>query len=177
MSLRKARKTFYSVENRPLPNLKNLLVLPFNTNLAEVPRILKVFNVNVVFNSCILKDIVIRNSPACTNGCVYKIPCKNCNKMYLGQSGKELQVRLNQHKYCVRTGNMSSALFVHINETNHCIDWKNSQEIVRCQDITKRNIIESCLIKNGRDNLLNLSEGLFKLDPFIIQNISNFVKI
>ena len=177
VSLRKARKTFYSVDNRPPPNFKNLLVLPFNTNLIGVPRLLKSFNVNVVFNNKSIKNIVIKNSPVCTTGCIYKIPCKHCNKMYVGQTGKGLQVRLNQHRKCVRDGSMSSALFVHMNDTNHGIDWENSQEIVKCQDVTKRNIIESCIIKNGREDLINLSDGLFKLDSFIIQRICSSFKM
>ena len=95
---------------------------------------------------------------------------------YVGQTGKELSVRLNQHKYCVRTGQMSSALFVHMNNFNHQIDWANSNQIVNCKNIIKRNIIESAFIKVCPQSILNISPGMYKLDPLIVKEIVNQFK-
>jgi len=30
--------------------------------------------------------------------CVYKVPCANCDKMYIGETGRKLGVRLHEHK-------------------------------------------------------------------------------
>ena len=30
--------------------------------------------------------------------CVYKIPCKNCNKTYIGETGRAFSIRLQEHR-------------------------------------------------------------------------------
>ena len=115
--------------------------------------------------------MLIKNSPKQTSGCIYEIPCNQCNKKYVGQSGKELAIRIKQHKYNVRTGSMASSLFQHMNEENHSINWNAAKEIMYCKDSVKRNIIESCIIKKNYMELLNTSPGLYKLDELLIDNI------
>ena len=132
---------------------------------------LKPFGVHVVFKNNTLKNILINNSPTNKNGCIYEIPCNECNKKYIGQSGKELEQRIKQHKYNVRIGNTASGLFQHMNEFNHGINWKEAREIIYCKDIVKRNIIESCIIKKNCNELLNISPGMYKLDEIVLNNI------
>ena len=69
---------------------------------------------------------------------------------------------------------MSNALFLHMNNFNHPINWEGSEVLLYCNNITKRNIIESAFIKNC-DNLMNISQGIYKLDPFIVKQISKLV--
>ena len=95
----------------------------------------------------------------------------------LGQTGKELSTRLGQHKYSIRTAQASSALFIHLSNFNHVIDWINAKEILYCKDITSRNIIESGFIKEFSANLLNVSPGMYKLDNFMISEIVKRFKI
>ena len=115
--------------------------------------------------------MLIRNSPVQRNGCIYEIPCKQCNKKYIGQSGKDLTTRLKQHQYNVRVGNIASSLFQHMNEYNHAINWRNAKEIMYCKDFVKRNILESCIIKKNDKELLNTSPGMYKLDELLINSI------
>ena len=89
----------------------------------------------------------------------------------MGQSGKELAVRLKQHQYNVRVGNTASSLFQHIKENNHCINWTAAKEIMFCNDYIKRNVLESCIIKKKYGELFNTSPGLYKLDELLIDNI------
>ena len=132
----------------------------------------KCFGIKLVFRSGnTIKSTLIKNSPLTKSGCIYKIPCKGCDKFYIGQSGKSKDVRLKQHKYCVRTGNMSNALFVHINNFDHMIGWNEAKEIVFCNNVMKRNIIESSIIKEFSNNLLNISSGLYRLDDWLIKHV------
>ena len=173
-ALQKAKKTFYSVATRKDFDSQNLLVLPYSNTLLNVPRFCKFFNINVVFRfSNTLKNILIKNSPKNSLGCIYRIPCQDCNNSYIGQSGKGLATRLKQHKYSVRTGQVSNALFLHRNNFNHRINWQEAEVLLYCNNINKRNIIESAFIKNDC-NLMNISQGMYKLDPFIAYNIFNF---
>ena len=32
------------------------------------------------------------------NNAVYEIPCKNCKKIYVGESGRDLKIRIKEHK-------------------------------------------------------------------------------
>ena len=157
--------------------VKVALVLPYSDLLKNVPRFCKNFNVNVVFRfSNTLKTILIKNSPKVSQGCIYKIPCKNCNCIYIGQSGKGLATRIKQHRYSVRIGQMSNALFLHVNDFNHAINWDGADVLLYCNNITKRNIIESSLIKHHND-LINVSQGVYKLDAFVVREILKLVSV
>lgn len=177
-SLHKAKKTFYRTEIATPRENKDVIVLPFCGRFSQIPRHLKPWNINVAFsNSCNVKKMLVKNSPNNSNGCVYKIPCKDCNSFYLGQTGKDLETRLKQHKYSVRTGQESNALFIHSRDNNHCIDWSNASSVVSCNLFVNRNIIESALIKHTEDVNMNMSSGLYKLDRFIVEKICKQVKI
>ena len=115
--------------------------------------------------------MLIRNSPINKNGCIYEIPCNQCNRRYIGQSGKDLATRLKQHQYNVRVGNVASSLFQHMNECNNTINWINAKEIMYCKDFVKRNILESCMIKKNYEELLNTSPGMYKLDELLVNSI------
>ena len=171
-SLVRAKKTFYNVKVREPYDFSNLLVLPYNDNFSKISSLLKDFKVNVVFRSSnTVKEKLIKNSPVVSNGCVYKVPCSTCDMFYVGQTGKSLTTRLNQHKYSIRTGQDSNALFAHIRDCDHPIAWNNAHSVVKCKGIIERNIIESSLIKHHREKVFNLSPGLYKLDGFVIKKI------
>ena len=90
-SLQMAERTFYNPNNNEPFNKKNMLVLPYNSNFLGIVRLLKNFRVNVVFkNASSVSSILIKNSPSISPGSIYSIPCKNCNKKYIGQTEKEL---------------------------------------------------------------------------------------
>ena len=171
-SLSIAKKSFYGLGRKEIFNPKNLLVLPFNESFVSLPKILKIFNVHVVFrNTHTVKNVLIKNSPRNNEGCVYCITCKDCDKVYIGQTGKDLNTRIKQHQYSVRSGQLSSGIFVHVKDMGHSIDWNNSKKIVNSNSIVERNLIESCIIKHSFNNSMNLSLGLYKLDDFMVKEI------
>ena len=173
-ALYRARKSFRNNEEKVPYSSKNLLVLPFNENFNNITGLLRNLNVNVAFsNNNVLKNKLIKNSPVNSAGCVYNIPCKQCDMVYIGQTGKDLSVRIKQHKYSVRTGQESNALFVHMRDKNHPIDWEKASKIANSKLTVDRNIIESSLIKQNSNKVLNLSPGLYKLDPIITKKIAD----
>ena len=173
---RNARKTFYKNDVETPFIKENLLVLPHHKELNNVKHILKNFNINIIFkNTNTIKNILIKNSPSLNPGIVYSIPCKMCNKNYIGQTSKPLQKRISQHKYSIRTGQESSALFLHLRDYNHCIDFENAGIITRCSDTMGRNIIESSIIQHKFNELINKNLGLYRLDSYCIDRIINFI--
>ena len=43
--------------------------------------------------------------PNLINGIIYRVPCKQCNKVYVGQTGR-FDCRLKEHKRAVKCGNL-----------------------------------------------------------------------
>ena len=118
-----------------------------------------------------MKKALIKNSPDNTKGCVYQIPCNSCNKCYIGQTGKSLEKRLEQHKNCIRYAQDNSAIFVHVRDNNHTINWTESKKLVLSNDMLERNVIESAFIKESFEKNMNISHGMYKLDPLISKEI------
>ena len=54
---------------------------------------------------------------------------------------------------------------------DHRINWPNSKELIFCNDVIKRNIIESSFIKANVEKIMNSSPGLYKLDSYLIDRI------
>ena len=75
-------------------------------------------------------------------GVVYQIPCNDCNKVYVGETGRKFGVRKAEHKQEAETlqnANFTrskkeaettynkSAISDRVAQENHTIEWKNSK--------------------------------------------------
>ena len=70
----------------------------------------------------------------------YEILCHNCNEKYFGETGRSLEQRIKEHKRDVHNGNISNAMFLHIQEKGHSIDWNSARLIYKCSGFYKRRI-------------------------------------
>ena len=57
---------------------------------------------------------------------------------------------------------MTNALFVHMSQENHEIDWENAEVIYTVKDEKKRKIVEAAVINSVKN--VNLSDGFYKFD-------------
>ena len=94
---------------------------------------------------------------------VYVIPCGECSRCYVGETGRDFSVRLNEHKSYVRNLNEKSAVFNHISSQNHSIDWDNSKIVYSSNIKSDRLAVESTLIKFLPN--FNNSSGANIIDP------------
>ena len=174
-----AYNSFTNVRHLNEDRNNNRLVLPYHDNFKHLPFIFRHhFNIEIVFkNAFSLGNFVIKNTPCSDTGVVYRINCKDCDSFYIGQSGKSLNTRIKQHKYSIKTAQLSNALFVHLNNNNHGIDFGNSKVISKIKNINNRYIVESALINYNQNKTVNLCPGLYKLDPFIVSAIVKFLNI
>ena len=63
------------------------------------------------------------------SGVVYKIPCASCPASYIGQTGRRLQQRLDEHKRAIRQADFNaSPLAEHVWTEQHQVDWSNVLE-------------------------------------------------
>ena len=59
-------------------------------------------------------------------GVVYKIPCKECPEVYVGETKRTLKVRLSEHRQAVKRGDPKNGIAVHVQKTIHCINWEGA---------------------------------------------------
>ena len=86
---------------------------------------------------------------------VYKIPCNNCDKAYIGQTSQYLQERLKAHKYAKTA---STALTKHKLETYHDFNYHETSILTVEHNSFKRNILEMIHINLDNNALNNKSE-------------------
>jgi len=60
-------------------------------------------------------------------GAVYKIKCSDCQASYIGETARNLNTRLTEHKRAMRNGDASNHIAEHHQLTNHNIDWDSAQ--------------------------------------------------
>ena len=151
----------------PCTQNKPYVTLPYVSDLSMVKTVSHQCDVNIAFKyTSTLRSILVRNKEFnnVTAG-VYKIPCRDCNHVYIGETGRDLDTRIKEHKYACKVGNNNNAIFVHSYNNNHVIDWTSSQMLYNCSNFKKRRIVESVCIDKYEN--FNLSEGTFRLDPVI----------
>ena len=71
---------------------------------------------------------------------------QNCNKFYIGETSKNLNKRIYEHKKDFKTGNTTNSLVSHNILTNQTFDFQNSAIRAFIHDKNKRKIIEACSI-------------------------------
>ena len=55
---------------------------------------------------------------------VYDVPCRDCQLAYIGQTTRRtMKKRMTEHKYDVKTGDPKNGIAVHVQKTQHSIDW------------------------------------------------------
>ena len=106
----KARKKIYNPQSQNNKgNNHNFLSIPFHPNLLEISNKINRSangNVNIIFNyNNTVRKMLVHNKTQDNNKKevgVYEIPCKDCNEKYLGESGRSLETRKDEHKKSLR---------------------------------------------------------------------------
>ena len=55
---------------------------------------------------------------------VYQIPCKNCDRSYIGHSGRNIRQRVREHELAVAKQEDNTSPTKHAKETGHTFDFK-----------------------------------------------------
>ena len=91
-----------------------------------------------------------------TAGCpgIYKIPCKDCDKVYIGETGRDIRIRVHEHELSIKrkfdpNKPSCSALVRHVAETGHEINFGEAK-IIRVEEREyRRKLHEALLIKSN----------------------------
>ena len=90
---------------------------------------------------------------------VYQVPCKGCDQVYIGETKRNLKIRLAEHRQAVRRGDDKNGIAVHVQKCNHSIDWEGAIVEQVITKYWKRRTAEAILIRQ-QSPIMNLDCGL-----------------
>ena len=115
---------------------------------------------------------------------IYIIPCIDCTQVYVGETGRSLDIRMVEHKRACRLGYENSAVANHTLNIGHRINFNKAAIICENNNISHRRVIEGALI-NKLDTFIDnksfsqediISSHLIckaaKLDMTLLENIA-----
>ena len=120
----------------------------------------------------IIKNAETEDIPIINRSGVYKLKCEECNKIYLGETGRTLKIRMNEHAKGKDVKTTNSLYARHFNETGHTFpNLIENVEIIKLEDNpNKRKLIEEVEIlkvkKEDKNKLLNIKVDFTNEDIF-----------
>ena len=63
-------------------------------------------------------------------GVVYKVPCLDCDRSYIGETGRNLK-RLVEHKAAMKRCDTKNGIAVHAWEQQHRVNWDEASVLAR----------------------------------------------
>ena len=142
-------------------NSRGMVTIPYVKGLSEAfSRILKTYRIcAAVRPHTVLRSMLVHPKDKISDEekpeVVYKIPCKNCERVYVGETGRPLAARVKEHRkevdsitgIFIRTVCNKSAITDHACNENHVIDWENAKVIDRESVKAGRHIREAIWIR------------------------------
>jgi hypothetical protein len=96
---------------------------------------------------------------------IYKINCKDCEASYVGQTGRLLKTRINEHRNHInRNTTQTSVITDHRISLSHDFDW-NGVEILDEEMILNKRLISEMIFIGKQKRALNLQTDTDLLDP------------
>ena len=163
---------------------KNMVVIPYvNKTSEQLAACFKKYGVTSAMRpACTLRSLLVHPKDKIKDekkaGVVYRIPCQNCPRVYIGQTGRHLGTRVNEHKVDVEnhekrnytqsarktstTEMNKSAITDHVNTCNHVINWDKVKIVAREDQEKSRLIRESIEIQKHPTNM-NRDQGNYPL--------------
>ena len=97
------------------------------TNNLEISRILRPYNIRVAHKPItilphVLTNVKDREQPNDRQGAIYKINCADCPATYIGETGRNLKIRLTDHKRATNKEDETNHIAEHHRQTKHNID-------------------------------------------------------
>jgi hypothetical protein len=103
----------------------------FITNLFKKTDLKIMLRTNNTIQSLIMHKQQTPNKY--TQSGVYKLTCPDCNKAYVGQTGRDFITRFNEHKNAFRLNHCTSNFATHLIEELHSFSpIRNTMQIPKC---------------------------------------------
>ena len=148
--------------------LKQFASIPYVQSVSEpISRILAQVGIGVALKPHHTLSPLFRKPKDATNfkqkrALVYQISCRDCNAVYVGESGRSVRTRKREHADTVKTfSTKKSALCQHVMDFDHGINWDNVKILKSETHAYRRRIAESFLInqKACSCNVIKRNDG------------------
>ncbi|XP_053989899.1 uncharacterized protein LOC128882340, partial [Hylaeus volcanicus] len=146
-------------ENRP--NKKKVIIPYIKGTTERIAKTLRKFDIETIFTTDRKIGQMLRNPKDSlhlrTPG-IYSIPC-SCGKEYIGQTGRLIRTRLNEHMNNIKNVNTEkSAVAEHFYRTNHVIEFDKANVLASIDNYQQRVIREAIEIVKQPQNF-NKEDG------------------
>ena len=181
----KIKKNEKKKKNEEEKQFKCQVVLPYVEGVTErIDRIMKKkFGIATAMKPhSTLRQLLVHPKDKCEiaeeGELVYKIPCRDCDMSYIGETGRLFRYRLEEHQKDVNSTPVTqftrnarkqsqstvnkSALTDHTTTENHEIDWEGAKVIDKEGHKRKRHVREAIWIRRTEKNM-NRDEGNYEL--------------
>ena len=81
--------------------------------------------------------------PQLKRNILYRIPCKNCDFVYHGQTKRSFKIRKGEHRDAVKNEDPNSKLAQHVNNTGHNVDFETGTIVTQEPNFNKRLFLEA----------------------------------
>lgn len=105
---------------------------------------------------------------------VYEFKCENCDDKYIGETGRDINIRFIEHQNDVKRSNIKSPVFLHMIENEHNIDLNSLKMMFPESRKFHRKFKEGLSIRNTSNNM-NSSRGM-NINPIWSSTLINFLK-
>ncbi len=87
------------------------------------------------------------------------IPCMDCNSVYVGETGRNLEKRLKEYQYAVKRMDNKNGVSVHAWKKSHRVNWDESRVLKMIPNYFHRRLTEALIIQSS-NTTSNLDKGL-----------------
>ena len=136
-----------AVKQEPLATL----TLPFHPTMMRLKPRLQEMGIRLAFSSNgTLRQQLQRRAPSCATprGSVYVVNCETCPDVYIGQTGKQVDQRMEEHTRDPVDGSLG-AIRKHNSLQGHLMDLNNPTQVFRSDCINTRVTVEAALIHSA----------------------------
>ncbi|KAL6417635.1 hypothetical protein ACFW04_012605 [Cataglyphis niger] len=114
---------------------------------------------------------------ASSSNIIYKINCDNCDASYVGQTGRQLQTRIKEHRNHIRRNTSSHSVITdHRLQHNHEFKW-NDVKILDTEPIYNKRLISKILFIKRQNNSLNLQTDTECFHEAYVNTINKLPKV
>ena len=151
---------------------KRYISIPNSSKADIISRELEKTNIKITTKTGLkiqeISKTTLSDKNANEKSVVYEIPCKGCERSYVGETGRGIDVRLKEHRNDVKYHRMSNAIVLHIEKCNHLPDWSETRILERnIQKQTRKTLEAAHIITrntfNSRSGFISLSSWAAKL--------------
>ena len=135
-----------SVKQEPLATLP----ITYHPQTEKLRPRLNEMGIRLAFNTnSTLRQQLKHRSTTCEQpkGCVYVVNCSPCSKVYIGQTGRQVEGRMSEHSRGPYNSNLSEgAINRHNNLRGHAMDLQNPTKVFKSDCSFTRETVESALM-------------------------------